>query len=363
MKTFNCLTLLCLSAVLFSCKKEADSRIKNNGIASTVGTLAASMPKTYKQTSNFTVSNNLGFYAGDFNGDGHTDVFQPYNNNGLLGIYVHNLASPGQPTSICNQTTNLDDAGAVSIGFVAGDYDGDGRADLIQCWNANNNMALNVLRSTGTGFVKTWEAVMPTTANSAGLFPVDINRDGKTDIAQILGDNNNLRIIVYRSTGTGYELFSDFTQVNNGISAVGFFVTDFENDGISEIVQCWNDGGRLGYIIHHFESGHYIEYFRGRTTQGAGNTGLIPVRGNISNAPQFVQAWNDNGSTSFFIYTSVWSPNTPSGYDYSLPIGFTSGEGAGNLAWLSVKHAGETGALQVWNDNGRTAFIIYTPRE
>ncbi|SFW23494.1 FG-GAP-like repeat-containing protein [Chitinophaga sancti] len=361
MKTLNSLTLLCLSAVLFSCKKETAPQSANSGLRPDAGTLATTMPETYSQTSTFPVANTLGYYSGDFNGDGSSDVFQPYNNNGLLGIYVHQIANGGSPTTLVNQTAGLNDAGALSIGFVVGDYDGDGRDDLIQCWNWQGQMALNVLRSTGFSFVNTVENVMSKPATTIGLYPVDVDGDGKTDVAQLLSNGGQLRIIVYRSTGSSFVEYSDDTMAQ-GSGSVGFFTDNLDSDSKTEIVQGWNNGGNLSYIVYHVVNGHYTQYFTGNTTQGAGNTGLIPIDFAGTSAPAMVQAWNENGRTSFFLYTIVWSPNTGVGLDYSLPQYFTTNQGAGNVAWLSVKRAGQNNSvLQVWNNGGFVAFFKYTP--
>jgi len=359
MKTLNCLALLCLSAAMFSCNKEnatQDPKIKPDK-----NSLATTITETYSQTSTFSVAYNLGFYAGDVNGDGSTDVIQLYNNNGLLGIYVHNIINNGAPVQLLNQSSGLNNAGTVAIGYVAGDFDGDGKADLIQCWNWNGHMTLNLLRSTGTSFVNTQEIVTSKPASTIGVYPVDVDGDGKTDVAQLLDNGGRLRIIVYRSNGATFSEYSDLTM-NQGSGTVGNFSADVNGDGVTELVQCWNDGGKLAYIVYHVVGGGYEQYFANTTTQGAGNTGLIPIDYyGGSGSQSMVQAWNENGRTSFFLYSIAWSPNAVH-IDYSLPQYFTTNQGAGNLAWLSVKRpGGDNALLQIWNNNGLVAFFKYKP--
>lgn len=363
MKSFNCLALLCLSAAMFSCKKETatqDAKIKPDK-----NSLATTVTQTYDQVSTFPVANNLGFYAGDVNGDGRTDVIQPYNNNGQLAIYVHNIANDGAPVQLLNQTSGLNGAGTVAIGYVAGDYDGDGKTDLIQCWNWNGHMTLNVLRSLGTSYVNTVETVTSKPASTIGVYPVDVDGDGKTDIAHLLDNGGRLRIIVYRSTGTTFTEYSDVTITAQGSGTVGNFPADVNGDGITEIVQCWNNGGRLAYIVYRFVNGAYEQYFANTSTQGAGNTGLIPVDYYAGGTVRsMVQAWNENGKTSLFLYTIVWSPNNIYNIDYSLPQSFTTNNTYSSLAWLFIKRpGGDNAALQVWNNGGYVSFYRYTPAQ
>lgn len=356
--------LLLLSVVLFSCKKDTAPRIKNTGLAGTTGILALSFVQDLEATSAQSVS-NLGFYSGDFDGDGRTDVFQPYNNGGLLAVKVHRLVEFNQTQLIVDQKNNMDDAGAVSIGFVAADYDGDGKTDLIQCWNWQNNMAINVLKSTGSGFVKTFETVTNQTASTIRLLPVDVNGDGKMDIAQLSQDGSKLKIIVYLSTGSGYTVGSSVTQ-NQGYGSIGagFFTADMDGDGKTEIVQAWNQDvpgqpGRLGLLFYKANSNN-IYSNSGSTTigQGSGNTGLIPLDYNKDGKTDFAQTWDNNGETNIILYKS-----TGATYEQAATT-FTTGKGAGALAWVPVKFAGQNdGILQIWNNNGAVSFFRYTAIE
>ena len=127
-------------------------------------------------------------YTGDFNGDGKTDLLQVTNTK----MYVYTLNDNNNLNLLWQQTISsytTDDP------ILLGDYNGDGKTDFIYPRGGNNDdtQIFSIGISTGTSFnsvIKT----MPYTYHrlkvvggsnkqySYDLIPVDINGDGRTDI-------------------------------------------------------------------------------------------------------------------------------------------------------------------------------------
>ena len=158
-------------------------------------------------------------WAGDFNGDGKTDLATP---NGA-SVVVRLSTGAGFDT----QTWATSNVWSGSVPNWAGDFNGDGKTDL-----ATPNGASVVVRlSTGVGFdTRTW-ATSNVWSSSALNWVGDFNGEGKTDLAMRDGEN----IVVRLSTGTGFDT-QTWTTTSNGWSGPGLnWDGDFNGDGKTDL--------------------------------------------------------------------------------------------------------------------------------
>jgi hypothetical protein len=119
-----------------------------------------------------------------FDGDGKSDVGAAWNNNGLTTLTIRK--SNGTTFSPIHW---LEDAGRwfdASV-FLAGDFNGDGISDIAQMWNDIANNSIKVYLSNGSAFqpADAW-------ATRDGGSPLivkwvsgDFNGDGKSDITAV----------------------------------------------------------------------------------------------------------------------------------------------------------------------------------
>lgn len=309
----------------------------------------AVLAEMYSSTSNAGIG-TLGYYSGDVNGDGNTDVIHPWNNNGTLSIIAHDITSA--PTSyLVNQTMN--GHGATSQGFIPADVNGDGKTDLVQAWKNGNNMALSVFTSNGSSFTNTWNTTTGSGYQNVRLLPVDYNGDGKTDIAHLWNNNGSLGIVVYQSNGSSYSTVLS-TTVPTGSVALGFIPADYDGDGKTDIVQVWNNNGSLGVIVIRSTGSNYSVAWNTTMGQGSPNVGFAPLDYDGDGKMDFVQGWNNGGKMNYIIYRS-----TGSSYVYQTNV--ATRQGTANLALLPQKRAASarTGVTQVWNNSTKTAFFRY----
>ncbi|NQY05685.1 MAG: VCBS repeat-containing protein [Flavobacteriaceae bacterium] len=158
----------------------------------------------------------------DFNGDGKTDLWHMTDG----GVAIYTLNANNQLVLLHSLTnTNVN----ASTPYLIGDYNGDGKADVI-IPTANNSTTFKVYISTGKDF-EVFERTMPFTykqtnwyANSNNgqllgytLIPLDINGDGKTDIVEYNtttfnnNTNGNQQVKVYANqAASGTNITFDY---------------------------------------------------------------------------------------------------------------------------------------------------------
>jgi len=154
--------------------------------------------------------------AGDFNGDGKTDLAVA--NYGSNDVSI--LLSNGDGTF---QTVVNYEVGANPDSIAVGDFNGDGKIDLV---TANYNTDdVSILLGNGNG---TFQEVVD---YDAGSYPVsvavgDFNRDGKPDLAVANSGSGDVSILLGKGDGTFQ------TAVSYGIlSPQSLAAADFNGDG------------------------------------------------------------------------------------------------------------------------------------
>jgi len=164
--------------------------------------------------------------AGDINGDGKIDLvvadYATYNVSLFLGNGDGTFQSP----------TAITMYGNVGIGSVAvGDFNGDGRADLLV-----GGSDLSILLGNGDGTFQ-WPLTSGPYAYSAAM--ADFNGDGKTDLA--LGDNYSTVAVVLGNGDGTFQSAQSYSVAWPYSVAAG----DFNGDGFADIAV----GGSAGVSV------------------------------------------------------------------------------------------------------------------
>ncbi len=201
--------------------------------------------------------------TGDFNGDGYADILWRNTSTGDLAIWEMN------GTTILNASTA--GIGNVPLNWTVvgvGDFNGDGKADILWRNNTNGNVAIWLMN--GTTLTNASTATfgnMPLTWSVAGTG--DFNGDGNSDI---FWEDSSGDLAIWEMNGT--------TVLNPNTSGVGNLSTawsvaetgDFDGNGKSDIL--WRDTS--GDIAIWFMNGTAI-------ASGAG-LGTIPTTLSIQGA-------------------------------------------------------------------------------
>lgn len=213
--------------------------------------------------------------AGDFNGDGKLDVVVTNmdSNSTTVGVFLGN----GDGTF---QTPSLVTAGSLLTGIAVGDFNGDGHLDIAVAnqGDGTNPSTVSILLGKGDGSFTLSNPV------DVGVAPVavaaaDLNGDGKLDLVVANGGNGgpgSVSILMGNGDGT----FQPAVSLPLTASLVALTLADFNGDGFLDIAVA--------------EHGSMIDLF---TNKGDGTFPQVPEHYAIGGDPDFLIAadLNDGG--------------------------------------------------------------------
>jgi Ca2+-binding RTX toxin-like protein len=164
------------------------------------------------------------FYAGDFDGDGRTDLVR----TSLGGVEV--LLSDGD--KFLPPINWSADTGIAGDAALTGDFDGDGRADLLSA--RPDGTGVNVMLSTGGGFGPQVGWADADVTDFANWAVGDFNGDGKDDIVRKIDGSFGAEILL--SNGTGFTLSPGWTNAGL-LQGENWIVGDFNGDGKADLLR------------------------------------------------------------------------------------------------------------------------------
>jgi len=183
------------------------------------------------------------YMAGDFNGDGKSDIAGAWNNGGNTSIAVY--LSDGSKFIGSGQWSDRDGGWGDTVRWVAGDFDGDGKTDVGAAWNNDGLTTLTIRKSDGAKFTPIhWLDNAGRWFDASVFLADDFNGDGKSDIAQMWDDIANNSIKVYLSNGSAFQPARAWATRDGGIPPIVKWVPgDFNGDGKSDIAAVWENNG------------------------------------------------------------------------------------------------------------------------
>src|SRR5262249_18465306 len=200
---------------------------------------------------------NSQWFTGDFNGDGKTDLAKIWNDGGLMSADVH--YSTGTAFVLQRWATRQGGWASPNVAggnsqWFAGDFNGDGKADLANIWNTGGSFYADVHLSTGSAFVLQrwatgqggWASTNVAGGNSQ-WFVGDFNGDGKTDLAKIWNDGGDINADVHYSTGSSF-VWPRWAIAQGGWGSTDasagnsqWFTGDFNGDGKTDLAKIWTN--------------------------------------------------------------------------------------------------------------------------
>ena len=209
------------------------------------------------------VNNDVIIAAGDFNSDGKVDIVKA--GNGSVRVHLNNMNTNGTiTTSSLSNGTDFTVYGTINS-IVVGDINADGMLDIV----TGSNNGGSVLINTTSGGVLSFATAIYLNNNFYTVRVADFNGDGSLDIASL----NFNGVYIYSNTISNGSV--SFSLINNiGFSGYeGMDVGDMNADGNYDIVV--TKGGQTAILVNTSYGG--ATTFQTSFTLAYGNNKVVVV--------------------------------------------------------------------------------------
>lgn len=202
----------------------------------TVGVNSATNPGTFTTNTVTHGLNSVYLLPGDFNSDGKVDILISRFGSNSVRLF------PGNGTGIFTTVgVTAIVVGQAPWGSIAGDFNKDGKLDVAVVSNSNDTVS--ILLGTGSG-LSTTPITLQTIDDPVDITVGDFNSDSNLDLA-ITGYNSNT-VQVRMGDGTGN--FSTTANYTTSAQPYAIVAGRFTEDGNIDIITANHDGNNLSII-------------------------------------------------------------------------------------------------------------------
>lgn len=274
----------------FGASSAAAADVNGDGHADVIASAGSAMPevRVYLGAGNGTfqapqvygvVSYGIRFLLADFDGDGHRDLVVAQQRNPATGFLT--ILSGAPAGTFVGEHYVGDAPGAVRRHFppIAGDFNGDGRPDLVALNTSTGTWAAQLMAANGT----VTEAASFTDSGTS-YAAADFNHDGKMDL--LFGANGSAQCVRGNGDGTfqtptssvfggsSYLIAADFNHDGNPDVAGVTFTPSSVHVGLGK-----GDGTFLADQA--FTVADYPQYLQAADLNADGNIDLVTVNRNV----------------------------------------------------------------------------------
>ncbi len=216
---------------------------------------------SYTSEGDLTDSQFLYFIPGDFNGDGKQDLLRICNtSSGDVSPSIY-LSDPTSASYFSVHNMGINPSNHCS--FYVDDFDGDGKSEVLQfhpCANPDAEPSLTIYKINDSPFsIQTFDLHTHQFSSNFQLFCNDMNGDGRNEIVIFNDDNSD-------PAKDGISIY----KFNEGIISLAYqneayntrnrqyFMGDFNGDGIADILY-WQSQNPRGWTLNLFDGTGFQE--------------------------------------------------------------------------------------------------------
>lgn len=258
--------------------------------------------------------------AGDFNGDGKTDLVVANSGSDNLGVFLGD--GSGSFSSAVNYA-----AGDAPRSVVVSDFNGDGKADLACANMSANNVSVLLGNGTG-GFAPAVQ--FPTASGPLFIVADDFNGDQRADLVTANIFSHNISVLMGNGTGG----FATALHFNAGTNPVSISTGDFNKDGQVDLAVAENNSGNVNIL-----TGNGNGTFASPVSYAAGVNPISVTAGDFNKDGNSDLAVVNAGSNTVSVFPGTGSGNFGSAVNYavgtnpvSVCVGDFNGDGRADLA-------------------------------
>jgi len=285
-------------------------------------------------TSNFSTTNTytlnstsypVDVAVGDFDGDGKQDVITVNSNLGNVSVL------PGNGNGTFGAANTFTTIGAPKAIAVA-DFNGDTKLDMAIISNTNNSLAIHLNTSTAIGSFSFGAAVTHTITSAYAITTADFDGTNGVDIAVVSNSAGN-NLYEFLNTGTG--TFNAPASFTTGSNPYGLTTGDFNNDGKIDVATANYGSYNLSVLLGVGTVGSFTTAVNYGTTNsvypeaiitidfnGDGNLDLATV-GTNSFSVAYVEVFIGTGLTASTFGTAI---SFPSSVGFGAPTKMITGD-------------------------------------
>ncbi len=278
--------------------------------------------------------------TGDFNNDGVLDYAIGDNNAATISVFIgtgNGAFLPAVTYPIALESTDL----------KVGDFNGDGKLDLVSVGPTDGPSQISVLLGDGDG---TFQPQVPYTVGGAGISVVvgDFNGDGFEDIATANIGDDTVSILLGRGDGT----FQNQVQYPVGEGPLSLTAGDFNGDGILDLAVLNSADQTVGVLL-----GNGDGTFPAQATYPVGS-GSDPYDSDYILAADF----NKDGKLDLVV--ANYDENTMSIFlgngdgTFQTQVEYPTGDGPNDLAIGDFNHDGNLD-VAISDNNDTSVSILY----
>jgi hypothetical protein len=273
------------------------------------------------------------------------------------------LAGSASAQSFSRLTTTL--PGFLPGAMVAGDFDNDGKLDLLLTGNANGGYITQIWRGLGNGTFTNINAGLPGLFKSTAAWG-DYDNDGKLDIL-IAGLDNNMvpRCQLWHNQGNG--TFVQSSVLLPGLSSGSVAWGDFDGDGDLDLLLTGADANGLPFaqIWRNQGNGSFANMNVALTPVKSSSVAVADLNGDgyqdivltgmASNNVPVAQIWRNLGNGNFALTNTGFTGV----YCGSVALGDYDNDGKVDILLTGMNASGQAVA-QLWRNQGNFTFSNIT---